>query len=202
MASDKKVILIFTPCADPALCAAASPALSKLVQKGAVLPLNAQGDPKAQAASGNVSGGESLWDAASRKGFVVTDIKSAFDMVVLDAAADLNSVEQAVASALEVADRATLVVLVAAKQAVFYGPGIAKGTAIEKPLAPASVAATVSYVADFPVPAQCEAAVAYEVLRDRDYKLNEMLKYKESVANMELALERKSRQPWDKHDCA
>jgi hypothetical protein len=203
MASEKKVILIFTPCGGKALTPAAGPSLAKLLQKGALFSnVKSSGDSKTRAAAGNCEGGETLWDAAAAQGFVVGDLKGNFDMCVLDAGPSAADVERILADVLETADRSTLIVVVADGAIVFYGPGIAKGKVVDRETCPCVVAPTVAYAANFPVPARCEAPVAYAAFKDINYKLNEFRKLQETILNMEAAMERKGRQPWDKHDCA
>lgn len=205
MASDKKVILIFTSCDGKSVVSASTPALTKLLQKGALFTrVKSEGDVKTMAATGTYEGesGETLWGAAIAQGFVVAGIQGNYDMAVLDAGASAAEVETTMAEALEAADRATLIVLVASGAIVFYGPGIAKGKVVDSEICPCCVAPTVAYVANFPVPAQCAAPVAYAALKDINLKLREFQKLQETITNMEAAMERKSRQPWDKHDCA
>ncbi len=200
MASEKKVILIFSDCKSADVLSASTPSIKKLVEKGAVCSkVKCDGDVKTFAATGNEKG-QTLWDAATANGFVVGTLKEAFDMCVLDTAA--GALEAQLAEVLEVADRATLVVLVGKDVVVFYGPGIAKGKVIEAETCPCTVAATVAYVANFPVPENCEAPIAYAALKDINLKLAEIQKLQTAIKNMEAAMERGSRQPWDKHDCA
>ncbi len=204
MASDKKVILIFSGCDAAALSTSSAPETAKLFQKGAYLK-NAKAcaatDIKTLAGAGS-SSGETLWQAAEAAGYTVAGLDKEFDMCVLEAGPAQADVEKALAAALEAADRSTLLALVAKDGIVFYGTGIAKGVVIEKDACHCCVAPTVAYVANFPVPAQCEAPIAYAALKDINLKLNEINKLKESIHNMEAAMERKARQPWDKHDCA
>ncbi len=202
MASEKQVVLIFSMCDGAALAAAKTPALEKLFVKGAALTNVAiDGDVKARASIG-AKEGETLWDAAAKAGFRVADYKKEHDMAVVEAGASAAAVEEALAGVLEVSGRTTIVALVARGLVVFYGPGFAKGKKIEKAVQPEVVAATVPYVADFPVPEQCEAAVCYAALKDVNYKLKEIQKLQTTIANIESALEAKTRKPWDKHDCA
>ncbi|MBD5641311.1 MAG: hypothetical protein HDQ91_02685 [Desulfovibrio sp.] len=53
-----------------------------------------------------------------------------------------------------------------------------------------------------PIGPDCEAAVLYQVLKDPNLKLNEIIKLQEALARMESVIERNNREPWDKHDCA
>ena len=206
MASEKKVILVFTSCDGKAIASAGTPAIAKLLQKGALFSkVKTGGEVKTRAAAGAESG-ETLWDAAVAQGFVVGELpalaEGKADMAVIDAGAAPADVEKTMADVLEAADRSTLIVLVAAGAIVFYGPGIAKGKVVDKEICPCCVAPTVAYVANFPVPAQCGAPVAYAAFKDINVKLNEFKKLQETIVNMEAAMERKGRQPWDKHDCA
>lgn len=205
MASEKKVILIFTPCDGAALMAAQSPALVKSCQKGTVLKNLVGADVKALAATGAsvvTPGAENLWDAAKANDFVVGALDESFDMCVLEAGAAAADVEAVLASAQNVADRTTLIVVVARDAAIFHGNGFAKGHVVEAAMPAGCVAATVAYITDFAVPAACVAPIAYAALKDVNYKLKEVRRMRDEVKNMEAAMERKTRQPWDKHDCA
>ena len=77
-----------------------------------------------------------------------------------------------------------------------------KAGTIERNVVAADVIATICYVADLPVPADCTGAVLYQALKDPDMKLKEVAKLKEAISRMEVALQRDNREPWDKHDCA
>ena len=43
---------------------------------------------------------------------------------------------------------------------------------------------------------------SYYALKDPNMKLKEIAKLKEALGRMEAALQRDTREPWDKHDCA
>ena len=64
------------------------------------------------------------------------------------------------------------------------------------------VALTIATIADMPIGEDCEAGVIYQVLKDPNLKLNELIKLQEALARMESVIERNNREPWDKHDCA
>lgn len=202
MASEKKVILVFAACDCEVLMAAQSPALAKCCQKGTVLKHLCGADIRGLAITGGTVGGETLWDAAKANDFVVGTLNEPFDMCVLEGGASAAEVETVLASAQEVSDRTTLIVIITRDGAIFHGNGFAKGHVVEEELPAGCVAATIAYIADFAVPANCVAPVAYAALKDVNYKLKEIRRMREEVKNMEAAMERKTRQPWDKHDCA
>lgn len=202
MASDKKVVLVFTNATGSELSAAPLPALSKLFSKGTFLSqVSGSGNPKTCAAAGATSG-ETLWDAAAKADFTVGTEFEKSDLCVFDAVDAAGGVDALLAPILEAANRSTLIVLIAADAVLFYGVGIAKGKILSEPMDFTCVAPTVAYVADLAVPAQCTAPVAYAVLKDINFKLQEVRRLQTSITNMEAAMEHKSRQPWDKHDCA
>ncbi len=203
MASYEKAILVFTGCDSKAITGASSPAIGKLLRKGVLLNnVSGQGDIKTIAAAGAEGGGETLWDAAAAKDFVVGELSEEFDLAVVEAGNSADELEKSMAQALDAAGRSTVVAVVGDGTVVFYGPGFAKGKVIDKKFSPSCVAPTVAYVANFPVPAQCEGVVAYAAFNDVNIKLKEINKLKSAIKNMEAAMERKARQPWDKHDCA
>lgn len=202
MSTEKKAILVFTSCDGSALRAAETPALKKLHDKGVVFTnVKASGDSKAMAGAG-AAAGQTLWDAASAQKLVVKGLHEGFDLCVLDAGATVTEVESLMTEVMEVTNRMMLIVLVGKDTVVFHGTGIAKGKVVDKELCVCSVAPTVAYVINFPVPEQCEAPIAYAALKDINAKFNEIKKLQETILGMEAAVERNSRQPWDKHDCA
>ena len=207
MASDKKVVLIFSGYEGKSLGDASTPGLSRLLQKGTLFTNtictgHSHGASVKTLAASGAEQGETLWEAAEARGLSVGALTEPFDMCVLDISAEEQELEKTVSEVLEVADRSTLIVLLTHGAMVFCGPGIAKGKVVTKETCPCVVAPTVAYVADFPVPAGCEAPIAYAALKDINLKLNEIKKLNDTIANMEAAIERKARQPWDKHDCA
>ena len=84
----------------------------------------------------------------------------------------------------------------------FTGPGIKKGARLERTCNLVDIVPTICYLLDLPVPAQAEGAVLYQIFKDPDYKIAEIDKLKSGLARMETAMQRGSRQPWDKHECA
>ena len=202
MESYEKAIIIFSGCESKAMTESSSPAIAKLLRKGTLLKnVSREGDIKTQAAAG-AGTGETIWEAAATHGFVVGGLDEQFDMAVLDAGASVGELEDAVIKTMEAASRTTVIAVVLAGGIVFYGLGFAKGKTVEDEYTPCCVAPTVAYVANFPVPAQCRGAVAYAALNNINLKLKEITKLKGAIKNMEVAMERKARQPWDKHDCA
>ena len=84
----------------------------------------------------------------------------------------------------------------------FNGPGIKKGTMIERTTHLVDIVPTICYLMDLPLPAQAEGAIIYQALRDPDSKAKEIEKLRSGLARMEIARQRNERQPWDKHECA
>ncbi|WP_320171884.1 hypothetical protein [Maridesulfovibrio sp.] len=116
---------------------------------------------------------------------------------------DGAALDAALAQVTEAADRRTLIVLASNDGLYFAGLGINKKAGkAERSVAAQDVVATLCYVADQSVPADCTGAVLYQVLKDPDMKIKELTKLKEALARMENALQRDNREPWDKHDCA
>ena len=116
---------------------------------------------------------------------------------VLEGAAD------AVAAALEAANRRTVVVVAADDGVAFYGMGInGKAGKVARKVDSGDIALTIATIADLPIGEDCESAIIYQVLKDPNLKLNELIKLQEALARMESVIERNNREPWDKHDCA
>jgi predicted AlkP superfamily phosphohydrolase/phosphomutase len=84
----------------------------------------------------------------------------------------------------------------------FTGPGIKRGSHLERTCNLIDIVPTVCYLMDIPVPAQAEGAVLYQIFKNPNYKSEEIAKLKAGLARMEVALQRGERQPWDKHECA
>jgi hypothetical protein len=85
---------------------------------------------------------------------------------------------------------------------VMQGPGLKKNHRLQRTCWLPDLVPTLCHLMDWPVPETAEGAVIYQALKDPDLKAKEMAKLKESLARMEAALNRESRQPWDHHDCA
>jgi predicted AlkP superfamily phosphohydrolase/phosphomutase len=71
----------------------------------------------------------------------------------------------------------------------YYGPGIKKGLSLERTCGLTDVVPTVCYMMDWPVPAQVEGAVLYQVLNDPDFKAKEANRLREKLAKMEAELQ-------------
>ncbi len=116
---------------------------------------------------------------------------------------DAAQLDAALGRILAAADRSTLTVLAGGSALAFYGLAVdPKKGSIDRPAKPADVAATLAYIADLPLAEDCQGAVLYQVMKDVNWKLNEIRKLGEAIGRMEAALQRDNREPWDKHDCA
>ena len=82
------------------------------------------------------------------------------------------------------------------------GPGIKKNHRLQRTVWLTDLVPTICYLMDLPLPDQAEGAVIYQAFKDPNFKLKEIQKMKDGLARMETALNRESREPWDKHDCA
>ncbi|RLE81304.1 MAG: hypothetical protein DRJ51_04130 [Thermoprotei archaeon] len=71
---------------------------------------------------------------------------------------------------------------------ILSGPGIKKGVVLERVVNIADVVPTLCYVADLPVPNDCEGAIIYQVLEDKDKHLNEIRSLKEKYRKLEETL--------------
>jgi hypothetical protein len=61
---------------------------------------------------------------------------------------------------------------------------------------------TVCYLMDWPVPVHTEGAVMYQAFKDPNFKMKDVEKLRTGLERMKGALDRMSREPWDRHDCA
>lgn len=183
--SDKKAI--FIDAAGMSL-ANSGEALDKLNKKAAVLT------------SADASG---LVDKLVQLGGVKTDAASLAQQMESSVLAVLSGKEEALAAALEAANRRTVVVVAAADGVAFYGMGInPKVGKVARKVSADDIALTIATLADLPIGEDCTAAIVYQVLKDPNLKLNEIIKLQEALARMESVIERNNREPWDKHDCA
>ncbi len=142
---------------------------------------------------------------AEKLGAVKTDasgIQAALDGAKEDSV--LVMVEgDALAAALEAADRRTLVIVATGKGAAFYGLAInAKAGTGERAVNAQDIAVTIATIADLPVDENCTGAIIYQVMKNPNLKLDEIRKLKEALVRMESVIQRDNREPWDKHDCA
>ncbi len=85
---------------------------------------------------------------------------------------------------------------------VMNGPGMKAGARLDRTLWLQDLVPTLCYVMNWPVPADVEGAIVYQVLKDPNLRNKQMVKLESGLLRMEAALERKNREPWDKHDCA
>ncbi len=70
------------------------------------------------------------------------------------------------------------------------GPGVKKGEVIERTIWLQDVVPTLCYLADLPVPAQCEGGIVYQALEDPNLKLNELESVKRRYEKMRKSLDR------------
>lgn len=166
----------------------ASEALDKLKKKAAVLPhADAAGLKELAVALGGVCA-----DASG--------IEAAFEA---DAALVIVEGADALAPALEAADRRTLVVVASASGTAFYGLAVnAKAGTVGRAVNAQDIAVTIATIADIPVDESCTGAIIYQVMKNPNLKLEEIKKLKEALVRMESVIQRDNREPWDKHDCA
>jgi len=85
---------------------------------------------------------------------------------------------------------------------ILSGPGIKKGYRIKRPNRLVDLVPTLCFCGGLPYPTTAEGAVVYEALQDPNIYLSEIEKLRDSLASMEAAMKRDTREPWDKHDCA
>ena len=185
--AEKKAILVL---ADSLDLNASGDSLDALSKKAALLP---HADCAGLAA------------VAEKLGAVKTDasgIQAALDGAKEDSV--LVMVEgDALAAALEAADRRTLVIVATGKGAAFYGLAInAKAGTVERAVNAQDIAVTIATIADLPVDENCTGAIIYQVMKNPNLKLDEIRKLKEALVRMESVIQRDNREPWDKHDCA
>jgi hypothetical protein len=93
---------------------------------------------------------------------------------------EARTLDRALGAIFGVADPETLRVLVAIPAAageglaVLAGAGVLQDKTIHRPLELADLAPTVCYLAELPVPAECEGGIVYQALADPDAKVFEL----------------------------
>lgn len=191
--ADKKAILV---CCGKAEIASGA-AMDKFMKKAVTLS-NFDGAELAAMAGGIEGAAVVAADEAAK----VFEEDGAFVVVNLGDV-DGAALEAAMATLADAADRRTLTVLATADGLYLSGMGMnKKAGSLERSATAADVVATLCYVADLPVPADCMGAILYQALKDPNMKMKEVAKLKEAIGRMEVALQRDTREPWDKHDCA
>ena len=144
-----------------------------------------------------------LKDLAVALGGVCADasgIEAAFEA---DAALVIVEGADALAPALEAADRRTLVVVASASGTAFYGLAVnPKAGIVGRAVNAQDIAVTIATIADLPIDEDCTGAIIYQVMKNPNLKLEEIKKLKEALVRMESVIQRDNREPWDKHDCA
>lgn len=144
-----------------------------------------------------------LVDRALALGGVRTDAASLASALEDTIFAVISGKEEALAAALEAANRRTVVVVAADDGVAFYGMAVNRNAGrIDRKVNADDIVLTIATIADLPIDEGCTAAIIYQVLKDPNLKLNEIIKLQEALARMESVIERNSREPWDKHDCA
>jgi len=93
---------------------------------------------------------------------------------------DARAMDAALGELFGVADAETLRVFVGVPAkggeglAVLAGPGVLQGKIVRRPLELADLAPTICYLAELPVPADCEGGIVYQALADPDAKVFEL----------------------------
>lgn len=183
--AEKKALLILADALD---LAASGESLDKLRKKAAILPnADAQG----------------LKELALALGAVAAEASGIGDALEAGAALVMAEGADAIAPALEAADRRTLVVVATARGTAFYGLAVnAKAGTVDRAVNAQDIAVTIAAVADLPIDESCTGAIIYQALKNPNFKLDEIQKLKEALVRMESVIQRDNREPWDKHDCA
>lgn len=181
--AEKKAIVIFA--ADLDLASAGD-----LLKKAAILP------------NANCEG---LAAAAEKLGAVKADAAGIAAALETPGDTVLVAVEgkDALAAAVEAADRRTLLVVATAKGVAFQGLAInGKAGSVDRAVNAQDIAVTIATIADLPICDCCTGGIIYQVMKNPNLKLDEIKKLKEAIVRMESVIQRDNREPWDKHDCA
>jgi hypothetical protein len=176
-----------------------------MAEKKAVIILNAAEETLKKAAflpHANCSG---LTEIAEKLGAVKTDAQGIATALAAPGETVLVLTEgnDALAAAVEAADRRTLLVVANDNSAAFQGLAInAKAGSIDRNVNAQDIAVTIATIADLPICECCTGGIIYQIMKNPNLKLDEIKKLKEAIARMESVIQRDNREPWDKHDCA
>ena len=201
MATGKNVIVLFADVSEDVLLKSEAEQLAKMRRKGSVVRIAAAGDVKVEALAG-APAGQSMVDAAREGGYVVEPIALASELSIVEGIADEAALLAEIDKAFALATTKMLLVVVTSTCAMFYGLGIERGVFIEEPVPAACIAPTLAWIGDLPLPEKVQAAPLYRIIKGLNYKAKEIAKLRDSIAALELKIERDNRKPWDKHDCA
>ena len=107
------------------------------------------------------------------------------------------------AKIIEASDRHSFVVVCAKNCLIFAGNAANRITSEQmRPCSANDVLPTLAYMFGYPVPENCTGSILYQGLKDPNMPHTAMAKLQDVIAHMQAAMERDSRAPWDKHDCA
>lgn len=183
--ADKRAIIVVAPELD---ITAKGEVLDKFNKKAVKLP------------RANTAG---LGEKAKKLGAVETTAQDLAKTLETAPLALITGAEDALQAALDAANRRTVIVLAGKNGAAFHGMSInSKAGEVNRQADADDIALTTATLVDVPIGDDCEARVLYQVFKDPNLKLNEIIKLQEAIARMESVLERNNREPWDKHDCA
>ncbi|MCX6069426.1 MAG: alkaline phosphatase family protein [Chloroflexi bacterium] len=105
-------------------------------------------------------------------------------------ACGLAEADEFVGKVLDAADLETLRVFVAAPNGegdglvVLEGPGVKRGHVVSRPAELADVAPTLCYLAETPMPADCEGGIIYQALEEPDAKILELQTYRRNYERL------------------
>ncbi len=120
-------------------------------------------------------------------------------VVKLDAA----NFEKGMEAIVEANDRHSFMMVNAKNALVFAGAAANKASAEQsRACSNADVAPTLCYMFGYPVPENCTGSVLYQALKNPNMPHDAIAKLQDVIDHLEAAVERDSRAPWDKHDCA
>ena len=185
--AEKKALIITAPSIS---LSGSSATLDKLKKKGVILP-NAQHE-------GLVASLQSLGAVAITAEDLAKD-----DCLSSAALLTLEGGEEAISAAFEAVDRRTLLVVLAADGIALHGLAMdSKAGTVERSVNAQDIAVTIATIVDVAIDKECTGAIIYQAMKNPNLKLEEIKKLKEAIIRMESVLERDSREPWEKHDCA
>lgn len=143
-----------------------------------------------------------IWDAAAEAGLVVEPItEEGSDFFVADAPTEAELLK-VLDEALALSSKKLLIVVACPSLAVFYGLGIERASRWKNRFPPLPSRPPSPGWAIFPCLPVWKRPAAYRVIKGLNFKMREVRKLFETNASMMEALERGSRKPWEKHDCA
>lgn len=200
MRKERKIIWIFVECTLKEILQIRTPNISKMYEKGTVLShILSQGNMKKEAGAAGTEN-ETIWELARNEGLLVAPYTEPFDLCVMELKTCVD-LESELNTIMKNPPRYTIICINAMDSAIIYGSGIARAKRIDTPFPAGAIGSSLAYIANFPMPEDCEAPIIFPVLRDINRRFREYAKLHTLIDSTLHLLDRNVRPAWIKHGC-